>query len=221
MNPFATIDYELITEPEKNMKELSTKYSCVITELSAATFKWCTQVSKEASACSLPFYGLGQVGLQGFFFADLGKDKFEFTQNKGEAAEAVGSKCLPDYLDAFQNVDSKLGWKKRELQKAGKTLLLCLMAQAIDSEKPSEAMQEFLKKKAGLKEHQDRFASLPITIAAFDKYWRQPIQFNPVQSVVASIASQEILKVVTRKDAPEHGFFLYDSYDQKMDIEKV
>lgn len=44
------------------------------------------------------------------------------------------------------------------------------------------------------------------------------MEFNPSASVVGSIASQEIIKCITVKDMPEHGFYLYDSDTQEMII---
>lgn len=83
-------------------------------------------------------------------------------------------------------------------------------------------MSEFVTKKEGLKKHADSISQqLTTCLESFTRLWKQPVHFNPVESVVASIASQEVLKMITAKDAPEHGFFLYDAAEQRMDIEKV
>ena len=45
----------------------------------------------------------------------------------------------------------------------------------------------------------------------FEQLWDKEIEFNPSASVVGSVASQEIIKCITARDMPEHGFYLYDS----------
>lgn len=35
------------------------------------------------------------------------------------------------------------------------------------------------------------------------------MEFNPTSSVLGSIISQEIIKVITEKDSPAHGMMLY------------
>ena len=37
------------------------------------------------------------------------------------------------------------------------------------------------------------------------------LQFNPSSSVIASVLSQEVIKVVTQRDHPGYGLFVYDS----------
>jgi hypothetical protein len=41
------------------------------------------------------------------------------------------------------------------------------------------------------------------------RMWR--LQFNPCSSVIGSTMSQEVIKVVTQRDHPGHGLFVYDS----------
>ena len=101
----------------------------------------------------MPFYALGSVGLQGMFFADLGADKIPWTNQKGEAGETLGSKSLNVYIDEFLDPAKPLNWKKRELKRSSKTALLCLMAQMLDASNPVEAMNLFVAKKEGLKQH--------------------------------------------------------------------
>ena len=46
------------------------------------------------------------------------------------------------------------------------------------------------------------------------------LEFNPSSSVVGAVMSQEIIKLITKKDHPNHGFFIYDSINQTMTVEK-
>jgi len=54
--------------------------------------------------------------------------------------------------------------------------------------------------------------------AQFDKMFK--LEFNPSASVIGSVISQEILKVITLKDHPNHGLFIYDSVNQAFTIEQ-
>jgi hypothetical protein len=45
------------------------------------------------------------------------------------------------------------------------------------------------------------------------------LEFNPSASVIASIVSQEIIKVITLKDFPGHGMFVYSSITQNCTME--
>ena len=46
------------------------------------------------------------------------------------------------------------------------------------------------------------------------------LEFNPSSSVIGAVMSQEIIKVITKRDHPNHGLFIYDSANQTMTIEK-
>jgi len=46
------------------------------------------------------------------------------------------------------------------------------------------------------------------------------LEFNPTSSVLGSILSQEIIKVITEKDSPAHGMMLYWAEEQLFIIDK-
>jgi len=105
------------------------------------------------------------------------------------------------------------------VSKNHKLVLLSLIAQYLkflaksdDSTLPT--LKSFLKSKEGLSQHiqtfekSDDFESF---INKFETCWNKKIEFNPTASVVSAIMSQEIIKVITMKDHPAHGFFIYDS----------
>ena len=74
---------------------------------------------------------------------------------------------------------------------------------------------KFIEKKDGLKQHvgiiKKSENEIRNQVIKFEKLWQKEIEFNPSASVVGSIASQEIIKCITVRDMPEHGFYLYDS----------
>jgi hypothetical protein len=47
------------------------------------------------------------------------------------------------------------------------------------------------------------------------------LEFNPSSSAIGAIVSQEVVKVITQRDHPGHGFFVYDSVTQRCVIEQV
>ncbi len=46
------------------------------------------------------------------------------------------------------------------------------------------------------------------------------IEFNPTSGVISSVLSQEVIKVLTRRDHPAFGFMVYDSINQTFEIEQ-
>ena len=46
------------------------------------------------------------------------------------------------------------------------------------------------------------------------------VDFNPTSSVLGSILSQEIIKVITERDSPAHGMMLYGADEQQFILEK-
>ncbi len=46
------------------------------------------------------------------------------------------------------------------------------------------------------------------------------LEFNPTSSVLGSILSQEIIKVITEKDSPAHGMMLYWAEEEQFIIDK-
>lgn len=54
--------------------------------------------------------------------------------------------------------------------------------------------------------------------AEVERMWG--LQFNPCSSVIGSVLSQEVIKVITQRDNPGHGLFVYDSMHQSLTIEK-
>ena len=71
------------------------------------------------------------------------------------------------------------------------------------------------RKDADLKEaEKERDALTQKCEAMLEQLKSNNIEFNPSSGVIGSITSQEIIKVITKKDFPEHGFFVYDSDSQ-------
>ena len=65
---------------------------------------------------------------------------------------------------------------------------------------------------------------------AFEAQWEQyeqlqqkftkqyGLEFNPTCGVISSVLSQEIIKVITKRDKPASGFLVYNSEDQSFTI---
>lgn len=87
-----------------------------------------------------------------------------------------------------------------------------------------EQTLDFISKRDGLSQHLKTFSdseALKSQVAQFDRCFTSQLEFNPSSGAVSAITSQEIIKVITRRDFPEHGLFLFDANTQKMMIEKL
>ena len=71
-----------------------------------------------------------------------------------------------------------------------------------------------------LKSHDGFVRSRETFMGIVEDFDRQyGIEFNPTAGVVSSILSQEIMKVVTKRDHPASGLLFYDSVYQTFSIE--
>lgn len=246
MNPFAKLDkfslnYNDIHELKSKLNEFmkNDKYSVVVCPLTNKFFEVAFEINDVSRQLGLPFYALNSSGLQGFFFADLGTENFNFQHVKkskedDKADEQLlsskdGSITLRQYVDSFIKDDKKLSWKKREVMKPHKLVLLCFAAQALlakskSSENTHDTVLAFVKTKQGLSQYAGTYEASEVfkeITRKFETCWKNQIEFNPTSGVISAITSQEIIKVITRKDFPEHGFFIYDADTQQMVIEKI
>ena len=109
-------------------------------------------------------------------------------------------------------------------------LLLSILGEKISAggsdsdEQHVNSLFAFIDNKAGLSTHSQTFkgsAEFRSQVLKFHKTFTGNVEFNPCSSLIGAITSQEIIKVITKKDFPEHGFYLYDTNSQKIVIEKV
>lgn len=138
-----------------------------------------------------------------------------------------------DFIDKLidQTKQHKLNWKKRDLLKPHKLQLLALVPHIVKEMQASESKEDayenvvdFISKRDGLSQHLKTFRDselLKQQVQSFDECYKHQLEFNPSSGAVSAITSQEIIKVITRRDFPEHGLFLFDATTQKMMIEKM
>ena len=180
-----------------------------------------------ARGVNLPFYCLNASGLSAFFFVDLATDSFEFQSTKkdeeGNEIREVntnkGSMTLRKYAETLMSSEHALNWKKREIMKASKLIMLAITALLLKEKSKSETqIFDFIKTKPGLSQHHALYTKqatqIDTHLKQFQTCFSNNIEFNPSSGVIGSITSQEIIKVITKKDFPEHGFFVYDSDSQ-------
>lgn len=145
------------------------KYTAVVCPFDSASVELAISVNVVTREVGLPFYSPNSTGLHGFFFADLGKEKFEYSYVKkskveGQADEQImsateGSRTLKEFFDEFTDPKKKVSWKKREVSKNHKLVLLSLMAQYLKHVSGAQdssslpALNDFLKTKEGLSQH--------------------------------------------------------------------
>jgi len=118
MNPFSklncfTIKVEKVEEVLVKLQEFlkEDKYTAVVCPIDSTSFELAITVNTVTREMALPFYSPNSTGLQGFFFADLGKNKFDYSYVKkskveGEADEQImaateGSRGLKNFFDEF------------------------------------------------------------------------------------------------------------------------
>ena len=149
MNPFSKLGcHELTVDSLPSLKTELTdflkkdKYTAVVCPFEKNSMQFAMAVNEVTREMEVPFYAPNSTGLQAFFYADLGKEKFDFThvQKKGKADDAEGvieetlmaskegSLTLKTFLDKFLDPKDHLSWKKREVARAHKILLLCIAA---------------------------------------------------------------------------------------------
>ena len=100
------------------------------------SFEEAIQINEITRELSLPFYALNSSGLNAFFFSDLASENFEFQVTKknaeGEETSSInsikGSVSLKSYLTTFTDKSQPaLTWKKRDILKHSKLLLLSII----------------------------------------------------------------------------------------------
>lgn len=58
------------------------KYTAVVCPIDDSSIELALEINSITRDLGLPFYSPNSTGLQGFFYADLGKDKFEYSYIK-------------------------------------------------------------------------------------------------------------------------------------------
>ena len=178
----------------------------------------------------MPFYCLNASGLSAFIFSDLAVASFEFQHTKKDAegvethslGKVEGSISLQDFSNKLLSTDHPISWKKRELLKPSKLNLLGVAQQLMSESGKPQDLLAFIKTKPGLSAHATLYESsekFKAQLSAFNVCFTNNLEFNPAAGVIGSITSQEIIKVITKKDFPQHGFFMFDSESQQMTIE--
>ena len=165
-------------------------------------------------------------------FVDLAADKFEFqvsikNKDTGEETQRVGietgRKKLGDFMDQMLNTEKRLHVSRREAMKWNKLLLYAITA-LILKEKTGGQLNYYIEAKKGVSKFSKSLFDNPEYNHVVDRvrhWFSTRNEFNPTASVIGSVASQEIIKVITRKDFPSNGLFLYDSDIQMIKIEKI
>ena len=100
-------------------------------------------------------------------------------------------------------------------------LFSCLIGQFL---KETDSESSPLERTKGLLQSKGHDGFTPVD-EAFTRIWNYldrmfNLEFNPTSSVIGSVISQEIIKVITQRDSPAHGFMIYNSDDQSFVIEK-
>lgn len=109
---------------------------------------------------------------------------------------------LTDFIGKFKDVDQQLTWNKRRKQ-PGKMLLSAIMAYYLkdDSEGVSSSgcqkVVDLLKAKghSGYQTNADQTQAFATLCDEVERMWG--LQFNPCSSVIGSVLSQEVIKVIT------------------------
>lgn len=104
-------------------------------------------------------------------------------------------------------------WTKRDNNKPEKLLLLHVIEQLLKKDNQN-TLDTFLTTKQGLSKQASALASSDLFAKAresFSKASEAGIEFNPCSSVIGAAGCQELIKVITRKDFPQHGLYLFDS----------
>jgi len=101
MNPFAKLDkfsltYNNILDLRAKLNDFikNDKYSVVVCPIMNSFFEAAFEINDVSREHGLPFYALNSSGLQGFFFADLGTDKFNFQHVKKSKNDDVADEQL-------------------------------------------------------------------------------------------------------------------------------
>lgn len=236
MNPFSKLSYthlpansfdeSLSLLQEKLEKQ---KFSCVVYGLESS-FEEGMKINDFTKSLGIPFYCLNSSGLNAFMFSDLATDSFEFQHtvkdkegvNQLLIGKTEGSQTFRAFTETILDIARPLKWTKRDVAKPEKLLFLAIIKMILESQ--DKALTDFLSSKAGLSGLKDKILesqSFKEVSAKFEQCFKRRVQFNPASGVIGAMASQEIIKVITRKDMPTHGLFLYDANSQKIVIEKA
>ena len=121
-----------------------------------------------------------------------------------------GSIPFQTFTDKLIDPKTSLKWTKRDINKPEKLLLLAIV-QTLLGEKQS--IEDFVGSKEGISNHKVKILESEVfkkITSQFKACFEQELEFNPSSGVIGAVASQEIIKVITKKDSPQHGLFLYD-----------
>ena len=215
MNPFISIEFVRSIEECKSVSAIVASISC---------FKQAMQLNNQIKGLlSKPaFYGVNSSGLFGFAFIDFGEISYEYNK-PGEEPETiqVTSKSLEDFMKGFFNC-SKLDWNRREAIKPSKMLLSEVLVKAvadIESISLDEAQQKVKNQFLACKH--DYFKAQETQFENFRAKFRNQfgLEFNVTSGVISSVLSQEIIKVLTKRDRPASGFMVYNGEDQSFTIQ--
>lgn len=124
-----------------------------------------------------------------------------------------GSLTFGKFIDSLLDTSIPFKVTKREVTKPWKLLTIAIAGLVLKERQEGE-LDDFIKQKDGLKQHSSKLLECPeykTTVEQTSEWFSLHLEFNPTASVIGSVASQEIIKVITRKDFPAHGLFLYDS----------
>ena len=124
------------------------------------------------------------------------------------------SVTITDFFNTLLDKAKSLTWKKRA-RNSTKMLLSAFTCQYL---KEAEVSHDFGLAKQSLEKmllDKGHNAFKPDQ-AAFDQIVEDVdrtfgLEFNPSSSVIGAVMSQEIIKVITKRDHPNHGLFIYDS----------
>eukprot|EP00347_Sterkiella_histriomuscorum_P008263 403345750 len=262
MNPFVKITFEtklnqsdllkdgflcLVQNSSPSHQLQQKSFSAVIQGFSS--FQDAETMNNYCRDSTIPFYVLNSSGLNGFFFADLGKS-FEFSYRRGQKdaqtdqSEIVQSSLsLQSFLQSFASSEEKIQWNRRQSKNTQKFAFLAFLAQALKEKHLNSTTlttstipvdQTMTTQTLNCPTTDDTTTllqnlkilltakSLPTTLvdssdflAIFNQIDRCfNLEFNPSASVIGALVSQEIVKVITQRDFPGWGMFIYDSDSQ-------
>ena len=127
-------------------------------------------------------------------------------------------KYITDLLDPTK----KLELTKRNAMKPSKLILFSILAQYLKENNAQEDYKLAIEKLAQDKKLPSSFCESK----EFKDYFEQidrcfNLDFNPTSSVIGALVSQEIVKVITKKDNPGAGLFIYDTQSQTCCLELI
>ena len=97
--------------------------------------------------------------------------------------------------------------------KEHKMVMSALIAQVLKEKGEESSITQLtnLLKEKGHDGFQQQVETFNKIYSDFERMFK--LEFNPTSSVIGSVISQEIIKVITLRDSPAYGLMLYNAFD--------